>query len=179
MKSIYLGILKIVFKFLPLSRFFRLKTYLLQKQGIIIDSTTRVFSTVQIFGPNYIKIGSDTFIGHETLINGSYKSKVIIGSNVDISHRVTISTGSHEIDMQNDHTAGIGIFEDIIIEDGAWIGMNSIILPGVTIGEKSIVAAGSVVIKSVPPYTIVAGNPATIKKRYDVKKEKWIKNENL
>jgi acetyltransferase-like isoleucine patch superfamily enzyme len=50
----------------------------------------------------------------------------------------------------------------IIIEDDAWIGFNSIILKGVTIGKGSIVGAGSVVTKSVPPWTIVGGNPAKI-----------------
>lgn len=177
--SIYRYILKILFRTLPLSRYFRLKTYLLQKQNILVADNARIFSSVQVFGPNYIEIGSDTFIGHETLINGSYNSKVIIGNNVDISHRVTISTGSHEIDMFNEHTAGEGIYRNIVIEDGVWIGMNSIILPGVTIGKKSIVAAGSIVIHDVPEYTIVAGNPATIKKMYNVKDEKWIKNENI
>ena len=56
---------------------------------------------------------------------------------------------------------------DTIIENDAWIGMNAMIMPGVTIGEGAIVAAGSVVAKDVPPYTIVGGNPAKeIKKRF-------------
>ena len=56
---------------------------------------------------------------------------------------------------------------DTIIKSDAWIGMNAIIMPGVTIGEGAIVAAGSVVSKNVPPYTIVGGNPAKeIKKRF-------------
>ena len=56
---------------------------------------------------------------------------------------------------------------DTIIESDAWIGMNAMIMPGVTIGEGAIVAAGSVVAKDVAPYTIVGGNPAkVIKKRF-------------
>ena len=54
------------------------------------------------------------------------------------------------------------IRKPIVIKDKAWIGFNSIILKGVTIGEGAIVGAGSVVTKDVPPYTIVAGNPARI-----------------
>ncbi|MBA2651668.1 MAG: CatB-related O-acetyltransferase [Tatlockia sp.] len=57
---------------------------------------------------------------------------------------------------------------DTIIADGVWLGMRSIILPGLTIGEGAVVAAGAVVTKDIPPYTIVAGNPAKIiKKRFD------------
>ena len=77
--------------------------------------------------------------------------------------------------MIGNHTAGEGFYKDIIINDGVWIGMNSIILPGVTIGKKAVVAAGSVVTKNVPDYCIVAGNPATIKKIYNSKSNKWEK----
>jgi galactoside O-acetyltransferase len=54
------------------------------------------------------------------------------------------------------------IRKPVKIEDKVWIGFNSIILKGVTVGEGAIVGAGSVVTKDVPPYTIVAGNPARI-----------------
>lgn len=174
-KKIYISLLRFIFKRLPLSKFFKFKNFLLKLQGIKINNNARIFSSVQIFGPNTIIIGNDTFIGHETLINGSYNSKVIIGNFVDISHRVTISTGTHEIDMKGYHSAGEGYFKDIIINDGAWIGMNSIILPGVIIGKKSIIAAGSVVTKDVPDYTIVAGNPAKIKKFYNREINEWEK----
>lgn len=53
-------------------------------------------------------------------------------------------------------------FGKIVISDYVYIGTNALIMPGVTIGEHSIIAAGSVVTKSVPPYTVVAGNPAKI-----------------
>ncbi|PYK92462.1 MAG: acyltransferase [Verrucomicrobia bacterium] len=52
------------------------------------------------------------------------------------------------------------------IADNVWVGMNAVILKGVTIGENSIVAAGSVVTKSIPPNTVVAGNPAVIVKEF-------------
>lgn len=178
-KKIYIEFIKIFFKTLPLSKCFKFKTTLLNLQNIKCANSARIFSSVQIFGPKEIKIGKDTFIGHETLINGSYNSSVDIGNYVDISHRVTISTGTHEIDMENKHTAGQGKFGNIQIKDGAWIGMNSIILPGITIGKKSIVAAGSVVTKDIPNYCIAAGNPAKIKKTYNHNTKKWEKYEHL
>lgn len=56
---------------------------------------------------------------------------------------------------------------DTIIQDGAWIGMRAMIMPGVTIGEGAIIASGAIITKSVAPYTIVAGNPAKpIKQRF-------------
>ena len=63
----------------------------------------------------------------------------------------------------------------IIIEDNAWIAANSIITAGVTIGKHAIVAGGSVVTKNVPPYTIVAGNPAKAIKRYQSESQKLIR----
>ena len=77
---------------------------------------------------------------------------------------------SKRIDDLNRFQTGKMIWSDIAskkikIEKNAWIGMRSIILKGVTIGEGAIVAAGSVVTKDVPSYTLVAGNPAIIKKK--------------
>ena len=51
----------------------------------------------------------------------------------------------------------------IVIEDGAWIGMQSLILPGVTLGRGSVISAGAVVTENVPPNSLVAGNPATLR----------------
>ncbi len=61
------------------------------------------------------------------------------------------------------HPAQIDLEErTVFIDDDAWVGAMSIILPGITVGKGSIIGAGSVVTKDVPPYTIVAGNPARI-----------------
>jgi acetyltransferase-like isoleucine patch superfamily enzyme len=56
------------------------------------------------------------------------------------------------------------------IADNVWIGMNALILKGVTVGENSVVAAGSVVTKSVPANTVVAGNPAAVVKKFEIEK---------
>ncbi len=57
---------------------------------------------------------------------------------------------------------------DTVIQDGVWIGMRSMILPGITLGEGCVIAAGSIVTKNIPPYCIVGGNPSKIiKKRFD------------
>lgn len=153
--------------FFPESRFFKTKVLIyryLCKYNISLD--TRLYSSFNIIGIENIEIGKDTFIGHKTLIVGASDSKVKIGSYVDISSRVSIVTGTHKIDLNGIRVAGEGLGKNIIIHDGAWIGFGSIIMPGVTIGKKSIVAAGSVVINDVPDNCMVAGNPAIVKKRF-------------
>ena len=79
-----------------------------------------------------------------------------IGNNVSISHGVKLITGGHNIRHRNFP----GIYEKIKIEDYAWLGVNCVILKGITIGKGAVVAAGAVVTKDVPEYTIVGGIPA-------------------
>ncbi len=63
--------------------------------------------------------------------------------------------------------------KEIVIEDEAWLAANSVVVAGVRIGKHSVVAAGSVVTRDVPPYSIVAGNPAKIIKQYNKETKKW------
>ncbi|RJX39005.1 antibiotic acetyltransferase [Paenibacillus pinisoli] len=110
--------------------------------------------------------------------------KLIIGNYVCIASGVVILMGGNH----NHRSDWITVYPfveqiaasyepkgDTIIESDAWIGMNAMIMPGVRIGEGAIVAAGSVVIKDVPPYTIVGGNPAKeIKKRFTDQEIEWL-----
>jgi chloramphenicol O-acetyltransferase type B len=116
---------------------------------------------------------------------GWHLDKLIIGNYVCIASGVIILMGGNN----NHHPEWITVYPfmeqietsyepkgDTIIENDAWIGMNAMIMPGVTIGEGAIVAAGSVVAKDVPPYTIVGGNPAKeIKKRFTDKEIEKLK----
>jgi acetyltransferase-like isoleucine patch superfamily enzyme len=91
--------------------------------------------------------------------------KIFIGDDVAISHNVIIrDSDNHKISAQKQVTAPINIGNHV------WIGMNSIILKGVTIGDGAVIAAGSVVIHDVPPCSLVAGVPANIIRK-DVKWE--------
>lgn len=106
-----------------------------------------------------ILIGDFTRIGlHNTIIG-----PVTIGNHVNLAQGVTITALNHNfeditlrIDQQGVSTNTVTISDDV------WIGTNSVVLPGVTIGTHSVVAAGAVVTKDVPPYTIVAGVPAKV-----------------
>ena len=90
------------------------------------------------------------------------------------SHNLKIITGDHErrigtfcssiTEVTKNHN--LGLDKDVMIEPDVWIGMNVVILKGVTIGRGSTVSAGSVVVKDVPPYSIVGGVPAKVIKYY-------------
>jgi len=94
-----------------------------------------------------VKIGKGAFIGNDTIIETSQPWLVSIGDDVAISMRVTIIAHFHEMTK-------------VRIEDQAFIGPGAMILPGVVIGKGAVVTAGSVVTSSVPPMTMVRGNPA-------------------
>ena len=107
-------------------------------------------------------IGDHTRIGiHNTIIG-----PVTIGSHVNLAQGITVTALNHNV---NDITKTIGeqgvTTKQVVIKDDVWIGANAVILPGVTIGRHSVVAAGAVVTKDVPDYTIVGGVPAKIMRR--------------
>jgi acetyltransferase-like isoleucine patch superfamily enzyme len=107
-----------------------------------------------------VVIGSHTRIGIGNVIIGP----VSIGSHVNLAQHITVTalnhnfTTSEKIDSQGVSTAAV------IISDDVWIGAGAVILPGVTIGEHAVVAAGSVVTKDVPSHSVVAGVPARVVK---------------
>lgn len=102
-----------------------------------------------------VLLGQRNVINFGTLIDGrSYP--VVVGDDVSIGPQATILTLGH--DPQSPQFADKG--GPVTIGDRAWIGYGALVLPGVTIGQGAVVAAGAVVTKDVAPYTIVGGNPA-------------------
>lgn len=106
-----------------------------------------------------VVIGDYTRVGLHNTIIGPVK----IGNHVNLAQGITVTALNHtftnpekRIDEQGVSTTPVAIGDDI------WIGANAVILPGVTIGEHSVVAAGAVVTKDVPPHSLVAGVPARI-----------------
>ncbi len=114
-----------------------------------------------IRGPKNISIGDYSRINLGCILN-AFDGKIIIGDNVHISPYVVISTGGLIIDM--DYKNRKHYYENIIIEDGVWIGSGAIINPGVTIGEGSVVGAGAVVTKNIPKKVFAVGVPAEVKR---------------
>ena len=107
-------------------------------------------------------IGDYTRIGlHNTIIG-----PVTIGNHVNLAQGITVTALNHNFTDPNKRIDEQGISTTpVVIEDDIWIGANAVILPGVTIGHHSVVAAGAVVTKNVPPHSLVAGVPAKVIKQ--------------
>jgi len=157
-KTVVLQLVNLFFPITPLTRWYQLRARLLRIAGVDCHRSARIVSSCRIVFLN-ISIGEDTFIGEQVLISGNETAKITIGNYVDIAPRVVIISGTHEIDMIGDHSAGAGKGAPVWIQDGVWIGANSTIVPGITIGRKSIIGAGSVVVSDIPPFCVAVGNP--------------------
>jgi maltose O-acetyltransferase len=165
-KTVVLQLVNFIFSFTPLTRWYGLRARMLKFSGVDCHISARIVSSCRIVTLN-VSIGKDTFIGEQVLITGAESTKIRIGNNVDIAPRVVILSGTHEIDMIGDHSAGEGKGAPVWIQDGVWIGANSTILPGVTIGKKSVIGAGSVVNRDIPAFCIAVGNPCRPVKRWN------------
>jgi acetyltransferase-like isoleucine patch superfamily enzyme len=161
MSPIRIYFINFIFKFLPPTRLFRIKCNLLRWAGGEVSLTARIVSSVRIYTTGRVVIGDDTWLGHEVMMTGG-DGLIEIGSKCDVGPRVVFASGTHEIDALSDRVAGLGYSMPIKVSDGVWIGVGAIILGGVTIGRSAVVAAGAVVNKDVPPFSLVAGVPARI-----------------
>ncbi len=134
--------------------------------GEITGEPLHPSSTIQI--PVYVNIGKFTRIGKNVYINHLCSmldmGTITIGDNVLIGPKVNLLTEGHPVDPAQ-RTALTA--KPIVIRDGAWIGAGASILPGVTVGRNSVVAAGAVVHQDVPDNTVVGGIPAKVIKQID------------
>lgn len=166
------------------------KKYLSQGSGKVnktkfkkIGSNVILESGVLVFHPENIIIADNVYIGHNTILKGYYKNEMIIGYNtwigqncffhsagginignaVGIGPLVKILTSSHlETDINKPVLYEPLSFKKVKIKDGCDIGVGTIILPGVTIGEGSIIGAGAVVTEDIPDYAVAVGCPAKV-----------------
>ena len=127
---------------------------------IVLRAGKQIDISKSAFFASSIEIGNCSGIGRNASLNG----KIIIGDNVMMGPDVMMFTRNHAFSRLDIPMNQQGTTEEkpIVIGDDVWIGARVIVLGGVTIGRGAILAAGSVVTKSVPEYAIVGGNPAKI-----------------
>ena len=151
---------------LPRLCFSRLRTAIYRLAGVQIGARTSVFGRLTITGPGPVHrrlhIGADCIINAPLFLDLS--AEIRIGDRVSIGHHSVFVTAHHAIGSP-DFRAGVNTGRPIRVEDGSWIAARSTILPGVTIGQSSIVASGAVVVKDVPGNVLVGGVPARLIKK--------------
>jgi acetyltransferase-like isoleucine patch superfamily enzyme len=152
----------------------RIVNYSSDDSSIAIGENTVIRGELLVFAHGgRIKIGQWCFVGEGTRLWSA--RSIAIGNRVMISHNVNVfDNQTHPLEpaarhehfraiMESGHPRKIDLGEaDVCIEDDAWIAAGAIVLKGTTIGHGAIVGAGAVVTRSVPPFTVVAGNPAKI-----------------
>jgi maltose O-acetyltransferase len=115
--------------------------------------------------PLFCTYGYNTTVGDNFFLNVNGKlmdsGKITIGNNVFIAPNVSIITEEHAMDVEQ-RLAGLEYAYPVTIGDNVWICTGAIILPGVTIGEDSVIGAGSVVTKDIPPKSLAVGNPCKV-----------------
>ena len=119
--------------------------------------------TFRLFPPFYTDFGKNIIFGKDVFVNSGChfqdQGGITIGDSSLIGHNVVLATINHDLDPRNNRK---NHYAPITIGNHVWIGSNATILPGVTLGDWSVVAAGAVVTKDVPPYTVVGGVPAKV-----------------
>ena len=150
------------------------------RESVVIKDCASIAASLFCASRGEISIGAHTWIGGNTIIRSA--QKVTIGDYCLIADNVTIQdNNTHPLDCQQRRKYlekglrdwDIDCWYDseiapVAIANNVWIGMNSIILKGVSIGEGAVVGAGSVVTKDVAAYSVVAGNPAQVIKKLGV-----------
>lgn len=133
-----------------------LRHFVYRRLGMRIGAQSVVYGRVEIRSPKGIVIGENSSIGHDTILDG--RGGLTIGNCVNLSSGVWIWTVEHDVNDPDFRASS----SPVKIGDYAWISGRAIIMPGVEVGEGSVVASGAVVTKNVAPYVIVGGVPARV-----------------
>ena len=151
-------------------KLFRCKLIAAKQRNVTIGKNSTFGRGTVLWAPNRLTIGNNVYIGKYCTLQADME----IGNNIEIANNVGL-IGKYDHDYS---VVGVSIKDapwigdkdydfkgkgqKIVLEDDVWIGYGSVVFTGITVHRGAIVAAGSVVTKDVPPYAIVAGNPARV-----------------
>lgn len=151
-----------------------------KRQAILQELLGSIGENVAIDTPFHCDYGKNIFIGNDVIINMNCtfvdNKPIQIGNNVLIASNVQIYTSSHPVlpqerlvsDWKRKNTTFFKTYaRPIKIKNNVWIGGGCILLPGITIGENSVIGAGSVVNRSIPPNCVAVGNPCKVIKCFE------------
>jgi len=164
-KKIILSIFALLNHFKNLFRFDAIKQLPLKSRLKSYGKAVDIQLPVVIKNPYNVEIGNNVSIASFVHIWGG--GSVKIGNNVLIASHVAIVSETHDYDSTNIYSTHK--IAPVLIESNTWIGSHAVILPGVTIGEGAVIGAGSIVTKNVEPFSIVAGIPAKLVKKRNLK----------
>ncbi len=147
-----------------------------KKEGILKELFGSIGTNVKIDTPFYCDYGRHIHIGDDVIINISCTfvdcNRIDIGNKVLIASNVQIYTATHPVALEErvkmnwkreDNQAWFRTYAlPVKIEDNVWIGGGAIILPGITVGANSVIGAGSVVTRDIPPDSVAVGNPCRV-----------------
>jgi maltose O-acetyltransferase len=162
-RSLFLALARL----LPDFAFPSLRTALFRAAGFDISGKVALLGRVIVVGQGDVTerltIGEGCIIAPGVTLG--LDGPITLGRNVSISPNAVLYTATHALGFGSQRMSPVTTAKPLVIEDGAWIGMHSLILPGVTVGRGSVVSAGSVVTQDVPENTLVAGNPAAVQQK--------------
>ncbi|CUS21395.1 LAQU0S03e01640g1_1 [Lachancea quebecensis] len=146
-----------------------------KREAIIRELFGSVGKNPVIEAPFYCDYGANIHLGDDVAINHNMVildgAEVRIGNCVFIAPNVGLHTAGHPIDVER-RSKGLEFASPITIEDYVWIGASVTVIPGVTIGKGSVIAAGSVVIRDIPEGVVAAGNPCRVIRKITAEDQK-------
>ncbi|MBA0263890.1 acyltransferase [Stenotrophomonas maltophilia] len=141
---------------LSLATLFWLRRLILCLMGAKVGTGVTIHRSVRLFEFGSLEIGANTTINPWCFLDN--RGGLKIGNNVNISHSVRIYSMGHDVD-----DPACAVFSHpVVIEDDAWIFPSCLVMPGVTVGKGAVLYPGSVVVRDVPAYAVVGGNPARV-----------------
>lgn len=154
----------LIFRPTPRGNLFRpWRIFLLKLFGAKVKWSSNVLPSCKIWQPWNLTMGDFACLSED--VDCYTVAPIVVGDQTTVSQGVKLCTASHDITSKIMELT----YEPIVIGPNAWVAGWSIVLPGVTIGEGAVVAAGAVVTKDVEPWTVVGGNPAKFIKKRELK----------
>jgi putative colanic acid biosynthesis acetyltransferase WcaF len=154
-RLLWLVVYKLFYRMSP-RPFHRWRSSILRLFGARLGPRCHIYSAARIWAPWNLVCGEGACVADDAEVYNP--ARVTIGRDAVVSQGALLCTGTHDYRDANFPLA----YGQITIGAGAWIAARAIVLPGVTVGERTVIGAGAVVTRSVPPDVVCAGNPAQI-----------------